>query len=127
MMRSLLLLIALASFSLLGDVVKASETGVPQRKALHFSAAEMDRRNPERDARVAIKKGDLDFVGVYGLTVLIPGAQEYYDAHQNSVGVKVIKGTSDYVENNKVQRLNEAGQRYARRYNLVILKHLESQ
>ena len=78
--------------------------------------------DPEEDCRRAIARHDLRFVGVAGYALDVPGVADYQTRYWKTPGVKVIARTSDVGD----LAFNEAARKYARRYNVQLLKHLST-
>ncbi len=86
---------------------------------------ELERADPARDLQAALLRGDKRFVGVMGFALEVPGVEDYYE-HYKSYGVRVIEGTSDFIENDDIRRLNELAYKYALRYNRLLLETIRS-
>lgn len=85
--------------------------------------------DPEQEARGAIARGDLRFVGVCGFACLPVGVPlDSARRSRDSLAIRgdslrLIAGTSDAVVNEDVARLNEVARRYAERYNRIVWAH----
>ncbi len=80
-------------------------------------------KNPTALAKVAVSNGDLQFLGVRGYSVMVPGV----DSQKCSADrgrVRVIDGTSDFSCDPKVQGAANA---FAQRYNVIIKAELDAQ
>jgi len=79
--------------------------------------------DPEKDAHSAISKGNLEFLGVAGLSVTVPAGddRDISDCLQGAnYPVRLIRGTSDVIEGDEHMALIERAMKYAARYNAVI-------
>jgi len=111
------------STSSLGQTRHAFPAHSPELARRADSLAKLD---PESEARRAIARGDLRFIGVCGyvcVPVGIPldsatGSRDSLATSTDSL--HLIDGTSDNIANDDVARLNEVAARYARRYNRII-------
>ena len=81
---------------------------------------------PEEDFAAAWAKRDTRFIGVYGLTLVLPGVAESRQFELiDKYGVSPIEGTTDYIFSPQVARLNSLASRYATRYNQLLLEKLD--
>jgi hypothetical protein len=85
--------------------------------------------HPERDAKRAIQRNDLGFIGVYGYAYTIPEVEGVYlydrFAKNLYAQLKVVRGTSD-VHSRNPDDINIRARAYAARYNRVLLDWLEA-
>ena len=85
--------------------------------------------HPERDAELAIHRGDFGFIGVYSYAYTIPEVEGVYRYHQFSKNLysqlKVVRGTSD-VHGRDESDINARARSYAARYNRILLNWLET-
>jgi hypothetical protein len=79
----------------------------------------LDRANARIDAETAARNGDFRLVGVYGLTIRVPGFP--WSRLWRESELKMIYGTSDGIESNAHGRFIGSAHRYAEAYNQVIL------
>jgi len=81
-------------------------------------------RDPDKDARDAINKGNLTFLGVAGYSVMVPAGDEadIGGCLKGPDKVKLIRGTSDVVYGDEHMALIQQATRYAARYNALIAK-----
>jgi hypothetical protein len=109
-----------ATTSPLQTVADTSSTIAPQ-ELLRLKTAD-----PAADVADAIKKGDLRFLEVAGFSVEIPGISKGPKLGWLVLryGVRRIEGTTD---SNMLPELQQAAQRYAERYNALLLEHIERQ
>jgi hypothetical protein len=139
-MRLFILLLALSSLACDGDQRRSpvpspdtldsastSVTGIPNRSPELASRADsLERLDPEREARAAIARGDLRFLAVCGyacMPVGVPLDSALRSADSMAVrkdSVHAVAGTSDFIVNQDVDRLNRVAGKYAARYNRVI-------
>jgi len=85
-------------------------------------AVELRRKDPVRDAREAIARGDQRLVGVAGFTVVVPGCPNEGRREDWSARPKVILGAGD--GGSEFTFLYQAAScDYALAYNRTILKH----
>lgn len=80
--------------------------------------------NPETDFAAARAAGDLRFLAMRGYALIVPGVPDYAHKYSKVVGVNVIRGTTDAITSDEQRRLQDAVQRYAERYNKLVLHHL---
>ena len=102
----------------LRTIADTSDRSVPQ-ELLRLQTAD-----PAADVADAIKKGDLRFLEVAGFSVEIPGIRKGPKLGWLKLryGVRRIEGTTD---NKMIPELQEAAQRYAERYNRLLLEHID--
>ena len=82
----------------------------------------VESADPIADAKAAIAKGNFKLKGVYGLTLVIPGADHSkWEEYRSQYGVDPIKGTTDAREGLEHGRLIELAATYAEAYNRQIL------
>ena len=86
------------------------------------SVSHPDAADPEHDCTQAISRYDLRFVGVAGYALDVPGVPDYETRYWKTNGVKVMRGTGDVGD----RVFNESARKYARRYNLHLLKYLST-
>jgi hypothetical protein len=81
-------------------------------------------RHPEKDARDSINKGNLEFLGVAGYSVMVSAGDEpdIGGCLKRADKVKLIRGTSDVVYGDEHMALIQQATRYAARYNALIAK-----
>jgi hypothetical protein len=92
---------------------------------IHKDLLRMDSANAQNDAYQAIKNKDFRFVGIYGYSVQIPGIEkEYYWHIKDSVGLKMINGTSDAITSKEQGRLQNIAIGYAKEYNSLLFEYL---
>lgn len=82
--------------------------------------------DPVAELRKAIHRKDLRFLGVAGFGLMVPGVPS--GGTTNPVvairGVRVIEGTSDFIQSDEQERLQPFADRYVRRYNHLLFEHL---
>jgi len=76
------------------------------------------------DVKNAVSKGDLRFVGVMGVGLLVPGVPDYQEKYAARYGVRVIENTSDAIENEEHRRLQDVAYHYAEKYNSLLIPRL---
>ena len=81
------------------------------------------------DAEVdaAVSTGDLRFVGVMGIGLIVPGVPDYHEKYAAKYGVRVIENTSDAIESKEHGRLQEVAYEYAEKYNRRLIAKLPKQ
>jgi hypothetical protein len=86
----------------------------------------LDRADVHADfRRHVIKQHDTRFVGVYGLSVSIPGVDAATELRVlKNRRFRVIEGTSDVVTSEEYDRLLDKAYDYAKRYNSLLLGYL---
>ena len=81
--------------------------------------------DPEKDAHSAMSKGNLELLGVAGLSVTVPAGDDR-DISSCLRGadyrVRLIRGTSDVIESHEHMALIDRATEYAARYNAVIAR-----
>jgi hypothetical protein len=76
--------------------------------------------NPVKDFELAKQHNDIYLIGFKGITLTVPGAGGGYF----SVEVRVVKGTSDFKENEDHLQIMDKAIAYARKYNELVLSFL---
>jgi len=105
--------IILCVFALLGNGCKRSGKYAAQIEALESA-------DPAADVNRAIAAGDLRFVGVIGVALIVPGAPDW--VHVTPQGhVRYIPNTSDAFESEEHARLQQIAYNYAEKYNRILL------
>ena len=100
-----------------------ADESMPTECEIPKSLRSLEDQNPESDARAAIEKLELRFLGVYGFTLMIPGLSNEEESCAKSRYLAIgIDGTSDAIMCREHYRLQSVAREYARRYNQVILK-----
>jgi hypothetical protein len=117
-----------------GVLIGCSSAKQPQDR-LHMqqhtahSARELKRyetADPNADLQAAIKKGDLRFLAIKGYTLTVPGVEDYKSKYANKYSYRILEGTSDVVNGPEDLRFQSIAQRYAEKYNRLLLKHILS-
>jgi hypothetical protein len=80
--------------------------------------------DPEKDARSAISKRNLEFLGVAGYSVMVPAGEEsdIGGCLKKADKVKLIRGTSDVIYGDEHISLIRQATKYAARYNSVVAR-----
>jgi hypothetical protein len=82
--------------------------------------------NPQKDAQLALSKGDLRLMGLPQRAVIIPGiAADEMNKYELYCGVKLIEGVSDTVLNEGHLQLMKKAHQYALQYNAIIKPHCQ--
>ena len=81
--------------------------------------------HPELDVERNIGDKDLRFIGINGYACYTPGVGPDDQSLTERHGVKCLDGTSDVIENEEHFRLTQIARKYARAYNLILLKKLK--
>jgi len=97
----------------------------PRSQEVVMSVEDLEVGNVEVDLARSLQNGDMRFFGVYGYSVMVPGVTNYNEAYAGTFGVKVIAGTSDFLEPGRI-RLQSAATRYAMAYNRLLARHIAS-
>ena len=85
------------------------------------------KANPERDFKESMKRSDLQFIGVNGFTTYLPGVSDKHQIqYMNSYGTRIIQGTADAFHSEEHAQLNEKAVEYAKKYNQLLLKHIDN-
>ena len=103
------------------SVAASGEIPRAVRADLEFLKA-LVARDPEKDARSAISKGKVEFLGVAGYSVTVPAGREpdIGGCLKRADGVKLIRGTSDVIYGDEHMALIQQATAYAARYNALI-------
>jgi hypothetical protein len=105
--------------------------------------ANIANANINDDIENAIKNNDFRLISISGNSYLFPGLEggykklkdgtkafvplgEKYEAHFKKYGFKVIEGTSDFIDGNKLP-LQSIAYDYAKKYNRLLLQKLARQ
>lgn len=97
-----------------------------EKANLKATIKKLETSNVNKDVEKAIKQGDWRFIGVNGYTTIIPGTEDKDAKTIKKFGVRVIEGTSDFVENDDIRRLNTIGRKYATEYNRALLQKINA-
>jgi len=84
----------------------------------------LESANVTAEVEDAVSKGDLRFVGVMGVGLIVPGVPDYYEKYAAKYEVRVIENTSDAIESEEHRRLQEVAYRYAEEYNRLLITRL---
>jgi hypothetical protein len=125
MTRRSLLSHMMVFFAIAGKPAGAGTTEIP--KAIEADLEYLKTlvaRDPEKDARDSINKGNLEFLGVAGYSVTVPadGERDIGGCLKRADKVKLIRGTSDVVYGDEHMALIQQATRYAARYNVLIAR-----
>lgn len=93
-----------------------------ERNGLELRKIEL--ANPEDDLRIAIAAGDLRFIALMGYSRYVPGVLHCFSDYERTYGYKIVKGTSDSVENYEQGRLTAIAEYYAKTYNLALADYI---
>lgn len=94
-----------------------SNSGGEQKLRWLYSA------NPQRDLKEALSRGDRRFIGVYGFAPTVPGIGPENPLCKR-YGVRYLEGTSDAITSEEDYKLNDLAEKYAEKYNLLLVQHL---
>lgn len=83
--------------------------------------------DPKQDFARARAKGDVYFLAVRGLTLMVPGVKRSQQHLVRQVGRRIIQGTSDVVPDERARKLRQNALEYAERYNQLVVKFLIQQ
>src|SRR5437867_7557518 len=78
--------------------------------------------DPVKDFEAAKAKNDIHFIGINGITLLVPGVGEGYQIF--GIEARVVKGTSDFMESEEQLQLTKRVLAYAEKYNELVLRFL---
>ena len=78
------------------------------------------------DLQRAWSKGDLRFIGIYGISLSTPGVPDADQGFVHLVGVRPIEGTSDAISSSAQMELNDVGSRYATKYNSILFQKIKA-
>ncbi len=81
---------------------------------------------PEYLLNISIEKGDCRFMGVAGFGLKVPGVEDYYPKFAETNGVKIIKGTGDYIPRGTLRKFPGDADSFAYEYNLLLLEYLNT-
>jgi len=105
---------------------KPRVTHEPKRKTGNFvplpALEDVDRADPEEDARRSIESGDYRFAGIWSFSLVVPGVPTKL---VDKYGKKGVVGTG-CIRTAKQQPLYDAAHKYVRRYNHFLSKELSS-
>lgn len=82
-----------------------------------------EKANPYDDLNTSIEKGDLRFIALMGIGIVIPGVSEYHEEY-SAYNYKVIKGTSDVIQSYEHGRLTTIANYYAGKYNRGLANYI---
>ncbi len=82
--------------------------------------------DPQKDVGRNISNHDLRFIGINGYGCYAPGVEQADQTLAQKQGIKCLDGTSDVIENEEHAKLIQTAIKYAREYNLLLLKKLKS-
>jgi hypothetical protein len=85
----------------------------------------LETAHAEQDLAAAVLTDDLRFVGVYREKPEVPGVEGENEALPATNGVRYLEGTSVVTHGEKQKKLNRAAQKYAARYNKLLLVYLK--
>ena len=96
------------------------------RKAILEELHRLQSAEPQADLEAASKRGDFRFIGLMGYSLIVPGIKEkeFYDKYRSEFGVRIIPGTSDFMEIPEQLELASVGGKYAEQYNRLLLKKI---
>ncbi len=81
----------------------------------------LDDADPQVDAARAIEQDDLRLLGLAMRAVSIPGVgADEIQAYEESCGVKLIDGVTDFITSQEHLRLMQKARSYALRYNAIV-------
>jgi hypothetical protein len=109
------------------SVAKSPQNEVPMQRHTARSESQLkqyETANPDAEFQLAIKKGDFRFLAIRGYTLIVPGVEDYKSKYARKYSYRILQGTSDVVNGPEDLRLQAAAQRYAERYNRLLLKHI---
>jgi hypothetical protein len=96
------------------------------KKAVLEELHRLQSADPTSDVEAAFRQGDFRFVGLMGYSLEVPGVdpKEFYEKYSSEFGVKVIRGTSDFMEIPEQLELARIGGDYAQQYNQLLIKKI---
>jgi hypothetical protein len=122
------LILGIIALACLEHPSTAMDKGEPSRTAkgepIGPHVNDLMAADPKRDFTIARNKGDIYFLAVRGVTVMIPGVEPSHRHLVDRVGKKIIQGTSDVVPNERARELRRNALVYAERYNRLVLQFL---
>lgn len=83
----------------------------------------MEYAKAEVDFDAAMRRKDYRFIGLHGIGLTVPGAENQPDLHKK-FGVFVIPGTSDCITSQRQGALQTKAHVYAYQYNRLLLKRI---
>ena len=83
-------------------------------------------RNPEAEARAAIRRGDKQLLGILGYSMSVPGLSKQFEECPK-IRARALCGTSDFIQNDRHRRVIEQAMTYAKRYNAIIESSIRSE
>ena len=86
--------------------------------------AALEHKNPAADAKEAVSRGDIYFLGVYGFSFTLPGIPGNPQCWQELQGARAIPDTSDAYRCREHGRLQGIARKYAEKYNSTVATEL---
>jgi hypothetical protein len=84
----------------------------------------VEHADPVADATKALAQSDHRLLGVYGITLVLPGTDSAAGPTYAALyGLRPIEGTSDAIESPRHAQLVQEATDYAARYNSYVLAH----
>src|SRR5207237_6638651 len=83
--------------------------------------------DPVKDFEAAKAKNDIYFIGVRGLSLMVPGVGEKQQHYLKRCDTRFVKGTSDAIVYDEQLPLTKQVIAYAEKYNKLVLKFLAAQ
>ena len=93
---------------------------------LRITLQSLDLQRPAQDLDAALMAGDSRFVCVYGITADAPGVESLDRPVLQRQGMKCLEGTSDAIESPEHNELIRRASRYARDYNVELLRRINA-
>jgi hypothetical protein len=79
----------------------------------------------KKEVEIALLHNDFRIVGISGVSYLFPGRDSRYESYIKKHSFKVIKGTSDSINEDEPPLQNVAYE-YAKKYNLLLLEKMRT-
>ena len=119
MIRSLAFLV-ISTVTLITGCGRSSPYCTPRQGVSELRLLKLDKAS--KDAEIAYKSGDHRLLGVYGISVDVPGLSGNPYDHKNEI--RMLDGTGDAYCTNEEHVLNHNARLYAKKYNDAMLDQL---
>jgi hypothetical protein len=87
----------------------------------------VDTAKVRLECELAIKNKDYKFLGIQGYGVDVPGVErEYIRYPRDSMHIRVIEGTSDFIVSEEQKKFQKLAESYAYQYNILLFNYLKT-
>jgi hypothetical protein len=109
------------------DAKKNDNVSRARFDSIESSLQSVEQNRPILQSRMAFKDGDRRFLGIMSIAIDVPGISEAaHDTHVTKDSVRIIAGTSDYISDDSVERLMDIAPAYAEKFNIEMLRQIET-